>query len=76
MTTQKIRSTLLAMAISLAAAMTGLSNPALAEGRAARSVINVEAKAGRFSGAVIILKNGKPIVDHGWGLADRATGKR
>lgn len=73
MTTQKTRSQFFVMALSAALAMIGLSNPALAETGAAQQVIDQEAEAGRFSGAVIVLKDGVPIVDRGWGLADRAT---
>ena len=72
---QKTRSRFLVMALGAAIAMAGLSNPAVAETGAVRQVIDLEAKAGRFSGAVIVLKDGVPIVDHGWGLADRATGR-
>ena len=73
MTAHKTRAKLFVTALGAALAMTGLSNPALAETGAAQQVIDLEAETGRFSGAVIVLKDGVPIVDDGWGLADRAT---
>lgn len=72
---QKTRSKLLVMALGATLAMAALSHPAVAETGAVRQVIDLEAKAGRFSGAVIVLKNGVPLLDHGWGLADRAAGR-
>ena len=72
---QKTRSKRLVMALSATLLMAGLSNPAVADPGAARQVIDLESEAGRFSGAVIVLKDGVPIVDQGWGLADRATGR-
>ncbi len=38
---------------------------------AARARIEIEAKADRFSGAVLIAKDGKPILVEAYGLADR-----
>lgn len=76
MTRRQTGPNLLVMALSAALVITGLSEPAVAQTGAARQVIDLEAKAGRFSGAVIVLKDGKPVVDRGWGLADRAKGRR
>lgn len=75
MTTRETGSKRLVLALSAILAMAGLSAPALAETGAARQVIDLEAGAGRFSGAVVVLKEGAPILDQGWGLADRATGR-
>lgn len=43
---------------------------------AARSRIAAEATADRFSGAVLIAKDGKPMLAEAYGLADRAAGIR
>lgn len=76
MTAHKTRAKLFVTALGAALAMTGLSNPAVADSGAVRQVIDLEARAGRFSGAVIVLKDGVPIVNRGWGLADRTKGRR
>lgn len=38
---------------------------------ALRAKLDAEAAADRFSGAVLVAKNGKPIFDHAYGFADR-----
>jgi CubicO group peptidase (beta-lactamase class C family) len=41
--------------------------------RAFAASLGTEAAAGRFSGAVLVARDGRPLVDAGYGLADRAA---
>lgn len=43
---------------------------------ATRTMLEVEASAGRFSGAVLIARDGQPILVEAYGLADGAAGVR
>jgi len=42
--------------------------------RSLDAALKAEAAAGQFSGAVLVARDGDPVLDAGYGLADRATG--
>ncbi|WP_412060783.1 serine hydrolase domain-containing protein [Rubrivirga sp. IMCC45206] len=54
----------------------GPDGPAFASVEAGLADIAAEAEAGRFSGVVLIAKDGEPVVERAFGWADRARGER